>query len=82
MKVLQGDLVFHSILGKEHAEVNWFQRKQTQRFQIFQPYRRSRELKCHNYKVKGSVHFIPLDFSRGESMASATEALGPVTHTR
>lgn len=32
MKVLQADLVFHHVLGKEYTGANWFQRKQTQRF--------------------------------------------------
>ena len=29
IKVLQGDLVFHSLLGKEHAGANWFWGKES-----------------------------------------------------
>lgn len=75
IKVLQGDLVFHSVLGKKHSEANWFQGKASieDSNSLYQPYGRNREL--------SNVHFISTDCSGGDPTANTPETPDPVIHT-
>lgn len=84
IKVLQGDLVFHSLLGKEHTGANWFQGKtSTEDLKSLPPALwKGQRIKLQVYMAKGKVHFIPLNCSRGDSTANATEALDTLIHTQ
>lgn len=83
IKVLQGDLVFHSLLGKERTGANWFQGKaSTEDSKSLHPSLwKEHRIKHQIYMAKGNAHFIPLDCSKGDSTASATEAPDTVIHT-
>lgn len=74
IKVLQGDLVFHSLLGKEHTGADWFQGKaSTEDSNSLHPTLwKEQRIKLQVYGAKGNAHLIPLDFSRGDPTATAT----------
>lgn len=83
IKVLQGDLVFHSLLGKEHTGVNWFQGKaSTEDSNSLHPALwKKQRIKLWVCMAKGNTHFIPLDCSGGDPTANATETPDSVIRT-
>lgn len=83
IKVLQGDLVFHSLLGKEHMGANWFQGKaSTEDSNSLHPALwKEQRIKLQVYMAKGNAHLIPMDCSRGDPIANGTEAKAKITHS-
>lgn len=83
IKVLQGDLVFHSLPGKEHAGENWFQGKiSTEDSNSLHPALwKEQRIKLQVYMAKGSAHFISLNCSGGNQIANATKSTDIVIHT-
>ena len=65
IKVLQGDLVFHSLLGKEHTGAPWseigFRGRQAWRIQILciQPYGRNREFSFESTRPRSMPILSP-----------------------